>query len=118
MSPLAGKRVLIVEDEFLVATMASDAIESADGEPVGPCATVEAALRCLESEVIDAALLDVNLRGTRSDPVAAALMAKRIPFVTATGYSSRPAFAAHVLEKPYSEERLLAEFCRLFSEIR
>lgn len=66
MSRLAGKRVLIVEDEFFVAKMASEAIEGAGGQPVGPCATVETALERIATETIVAALLDVNLNGTNS----------------------------------------------------
>ena len=84
----ASKRVLIVEDEPLIAMMLEDFLEVLDRRVAGVAETVAAALAVVEAGGVDAAILDVNLRGgERSTAVAEALAMRGIPFVFATGGS-------------------------------
>jgi CheY-like chemotaxis protein len=84
---LAGRRILVVEDEYLIADDLCEALSSAGAEIVGPIPTVSGAIACIaEDQRLDAAVLDVNLRGVMIFPVADALNARGIPFVFATGY--------------------------------
>ena len=119
MSKLAGRRVLIVEDEALVAMLVEDALLDAGAEVIGPVATVTEALALLDSAVPDAAVLDLNLAGETSTPVADVLAQRGIPFVVATGYGAEGLPPGHakvpVLAKPYDPDELtttLARICR------
>ena len=86
-SPLRDRRILVVEDEFLIAMSLQDALESAGSVVVGPVASVDKAIKTIDSEAhIDAAVLDVNLGGALADPVADMLVARKIPFVFTSGY--------------------------------
>ena len=83
-----GRRVLVVEDEFLIAEDIREALEDLGAEVVGPFATVEAALAALARDGgIEGATLDVRLGREKSYPVAEALQARGLPFVLLTGYS-------------------------------
>ena len=111
-SPLAGRRILIVEDEFLVAMEISEALQLAGCIIVGQVGSINDALRVLGSEArLDAAVLDINLAGQPVFPVADALQRREIPFVFATGYSAAviPAEYAEAprCEKPVNEAMLL-----------
>lgn len=84
---LAGKRVLVVEDEYLIAADLSYALQKTGAVVVGPAPSIRRALDLLDRETtIDAAVLDMNLQGERVFPVADALHARSIPFVFASGY--------------------------------
>lgn len=84
---LSGCRVLVLEDEFLVGMAIQDALEEHGATVVGPLPSVAAALgRLQQREPLDAALLDVNLHGESSAPVAMALRAIDVPFALVTGY--------------------------------
>jgi PAS domain S-box-containing protein len=89
---LAGRRVLLVEDELLVAMEMEEALRDLGCEVLGPAATVEEALRLALAEAgrIDAAVLDVNLAGRPSFPVADLLAGRGVPVVFATGYGDLP----------------------------
>jgi CheY-like chemotaxis protein len=109
MTALAGKRILLVEDEFIIAAMAEDMLTDLGATVIGPASTVAVALRLVETSAIDAAVLDVNMDGERIDPVVEALGARSIPIVFATGYGERTlgrAQAAPILDKPYTQEKL------------
>jgi CheY-like chemotaxis protein len=111
MSAFARKRILIVEDEAIVADMLQMMLEELDMLIVGPAGTVAQALDLAEREPLDAAILDVNLRGEKIDPVADALRGRKIPLLFATGYGQGAADAAQgapILTKPYTQERLTA----------
>lgn len=105
---LTDRRILIVEDESLVAMLLETILEDMGCTPAGPIATVAEALAFLAGdEVIDAALLDVNVAGHEVFPVAAELEARGIPFVFSTGYGEgglpdgwrgRP-----TIQKPFTE---------------
>ena len=106
---LKGKRILVVEDEALIAVMVEDMLMDMGSDVVGPAATIEAALTLARAEAIDAAILDVNVRGERIDPVADALMARGVPVLFATGYGEvklASGATATVIDKPYTQEKL------------
>ena len=82
----AGRRVLIVEDESLVAMLLETILEDMGCLAVGPAATVDEGLRMAADETVDAALLDVNVAGRQVFPVAQALKDRGVPFIFSTGY--------------------------------
>lgn len=81
-----GLRILIVDDEFFVAVHLEEMLEELGCEVVGPVATIDDALTIIAAEHLDGVLLDANLNGVSSSPIAAALHARSIPFVVVTGY--------------------------------
>ena len=117
MSGLVGRRILVVEDEALVAMLVEDALLDAGALVIGPAATVAEALALLKHETPDAAVLDLNLAGETSTPVADALALLGIPFVVATGYGADGLPQGHgavpVLAKPYDPDDLTAALVRL-----
>jgi len=81
-----SRRVLLVEDEPLIAMMLEDFLDALDHRCIGTADCVEAAMPFVEAGGIDCAILDVNLRGgEKSWPIANALAARDVPFVFATG---------------------------------
>lgn len=85
---LAGKRILVVEDEFYIAMDLERELAEAGATVVGPVASVAEALDLITREPrLDAAALDVNLRGEMVYPVADQLTARMVPYVFATGYN-------------------------------
>lgn len=103
-------RILVVEDETLIAMLIEDLLRDLGFEVAGPVARVGAALALIEREAIDGALLDVNLGTERSYPVADTLSALQRPFVFTTGYGEAgldPAYrGCPVLKKPVTRESL------------
>jgi DNA-binding NtrC family response regulator len=87
-SQLSGRRVLVVEDEVMVSWILEDMLAELGCEVVGPAAWVDQAIAMIEAETTDLAVLDVNLNGKKSFPVADALVARGVPFVFSTGYNS------------------------------
>jgi CheY-like chemotaxis protein len=113
---LSGRRILVVEDEMLVLIMIEDMLSDLGCTSVTSAATVDKALALAHAQVFDAAILDINLNGHDSHPVAEALSARGVPFVYSTGntdhgstngYSGRP-----VLRKPFKFEELVAILAR------
>ena len=82
-------RILIVEDEPMIALDLEDLLADADFEIAGVVSTVETALRFVANIAIDAVVLDANLGGTSAAPVALALLARRLPYVVLSGYSAQ-----------------------------
>jgi CheY-like chemotaxis protein len=80
-------RVLVVEDEILIAMLLSDMLAELGYGAVGPITDVDRALAAVDQGGFDAVILDVNLNGRQSSAVADKLKARQIPFVFATGYS-------------------------------
>ena len=113
---LDGRRVLVVEDEPLVALDIATTLEDAGCEVVGPAATLQEALDLAEAQTVDAAVLDGNLRGESSHPVAALLFARSVPVIYVTGYSSLPSGVpegAHLLSKPLRDGLLVDTLCEI-----
>ena len=119
VAALAGRRILVVEDEPLIAMMAAAALEEAGCTVVGPAPTLAEALRLAEQERLDAAVLDRNLGGQYSDSVAERLRERGIRFAVVTGYADSglpPEFAdVPSLEKPFEPDKLVALVARLVS---
>lgn len=119
---LRGRRVLVVEDEHLVALALVDDLEDAGAVVVGPAATVEGALGLIETHEIDVALLDIQLQSMMCFPVAEALTGKGVPFLFTTGFDAGvlPEEYAHVpkCEKPVSFQIVLAMLAALVSDQR
>jgi CheY-like chemotaxis protein len=118
----AERRILVVEDEALVAMLVEDALVDAGFAVLGPARSVAQALEMLTAETPDAAVLDLNLGGENSLSVADALAARGIPFLVATGYGAAglPAHLRHipVLPKPYDPADLTVAVDRLCSAPR
>jgi DNA-binding NtrC family response regulator len=107
---LAGCRVLVVEDELLVSMLVEDMLIEEGCIVIGPFARVKDALAAVRIEVLDVALLDVNVAGERVFPVAEALEQRGVPFLFVTGYgdsalpAGRPDWVA--CAKPFHAAKL------------
>ncbi len=110
-------RVLLVEDEAIVALMLEDMLQSNGFAVVGPVASVAAASDLARAGQFDVALLDVNLRGERTDPVARILHAAGKPYAVLTGYGAASMSGLPggppVLGKPVAEQDLILTLRRL-----
>ena len=115
MSGFAGLRVLIVEDEPIVAMCLEDMLESLGCVPVGPASRLCDGLALAQAGGFDAAILDINLGGERSIGIADALRGRGVPFAFASGYGSAPeGYEGHpLLEKPYREAQVMALLAQL-----
>lgn len=104
-------RVLIVEDELMIVLMLESLLTEAGFEVTDVATKVEAALAFVEAGAFDAAVLDANLAGVSSAPVATALTARSIPFLVVSGYATTQqngAFAAGLhVQKPFQMEELI-----------
>lgn len=102
---LEGLRILLVEDEAMIAMLVEDVLTDGGAKVIGPAGGVQAALEAISREEIDGALLDVNLGGEQSFEVAEALASRNIPFVFVTGYGGagvRDRYPqAPTLQKPF-----------------
>jgi CheY-like chemotaxis protein len=114
---LSGQRVLVVEDEMLVLMNIEDLLEDLGCRSVSAAANVPEALALIDTQSFDAAILDVNLAGSKSYPVADALAAHGVPFLFSTGYSGQSIEHGYedrpVLGKPYRSADLAEAFTRL-----
>ena len=116
---LAGKRVLIVEDEAMVALDLQFAFEDEGAEVIGPAQKLAAALRlAAEAPAIDAALLDVDIAGESVYPVAEALRARGVPFAFQTGHGTHGEIGtlfpgAATFTKPALPEALIAHLAEI-----
>lgn len=108
---LAGRRVLVVEDEYFIAWDMGNSLHAAGADVAGPVPDAQQALAAIDTDTLDAAVLDVNLKGDTVYAVADRLSACGIPYLFATGeveianrsdYRSRPK-----LEKPILGDELL-----------
>ncbi len=106
MSRFAGRRILIVEDEVIIGMMAQDMLEDLGATVLGPAMNVDQGVSMAESEQADAALVDINLDGTRSDPVVDVLVRRGVPVIFTTGYGKDEGDPRMVLEKPYTAASL------------
>ena len=103
-------RVLVVEDEILVAMLLEDMLADLGFEVLGPAMRLDAALKMALDESFDLAVLDVNLANEQSFPVAQLLQERGIPFVFATGYGLRGLDKRFqevtTLQKPFEPDQL------------
>jgi CheY-like chemotaxis protein len=103
-------RVLVVEDEAMIAMLVEDMVLDFGSEVVGPVATMDDAINLARSAELDAAILDINVGGSVIFPVADILSERGIPLIFATGYGSKglpPRFQdSPTLPKPFSYQSL------------
>lgn len=115
-SKLAGKRVLVVEDELLVALLVESLLAQVGCIVVGPFARVPEALAAAKVELVDIALLDVNIAGEMVFPVAHVLEEKGVPFLFVTGYGQGALPRDHpeweVCAKPFHFKELAEHLTR------
>jgi CheY-like chemotaxis protein len=108
----ASLRVLLVEDEMMVALLVQNMLVRCGHTVAGPVARLEKALEMAREEAVDVAILDVNLDGREVYAVADALSLRGIPFIFATGYGKGGLRVAYrdcpTLQKPYREADLRA----------
>ncbi len=121
MDRLDGCRILVAEDEPLVAMLLEDVLLDAGATILGPAATVRHALALAGTERPDVAVLDFNLSGETCRPVADALAAAGVPFLVATGYGGDSPLPDHagieVLQKPYDPALLIAALSRISARV-
>lgn len=114
---IAGMRVLMVEDEMMVAMALEDLLGTMDCEVV-KAGRLDKALRLAETETINGALLDVNLAGDSAYPVAAELDKRGIPFIFMTGYNAKRLegeYKGHAaLQKPFQDDEMEQMMAKLF----
>jgi CheY-like chemotaxis protein len=107
---VAARRILIVEDEMIIALMVEDFLADLGWNVVGVAGTRDQALAMARDAVIDAALLDVNLNGRNTFGAAEILRERQIPFVFATGYGAQGIDdrfrGVPTLTKPYQLDQL------------
>ena len=107
---LAGLRVLLVEDEALIIMLVEDALADTGCEIAGVASRFDDAFTKAQTLDFDVAILDVNLNGLRTFPIAEAIKARGIPFVFATGYGATSVpdglNAVPILQKPFASRDL------------
>ena len=115
--PLARLKILIVEDDALIAMLLEDMLLELSCTVTGTAADVESALAMADAGGFDAAILDVSLAGNSSLPVARLLDGKNTPYIFATGYGTLPegmeTSGRLVLNKPYQLHQLEAALASL-----
>jgi CheY-like chemotaxis protein len=109
---MAATRILVVEDEFLIALDIAGVLEQAGLAVIGPASTVGDALEAIAQEDVHGALLDAHLAGEPVGRVADALKARNIPFAFVSGYGREQLPSAHrgapLVKKPFTGKDLLA----------
>src|SRR5579872_4614964 len=85
---LAGLRILVVEDEMLIALLIEEMLQELRCEVIGPVSTVEEAVAAVRTGPVDGALLDMNLNGESSSSAAHEFIDHAVPFLVVTGYDA------------------------------
>src|SRR5262245_8984969 len=120
---LEGLRVLVVEDNLLLAEVTKILLEESGCEVVGPAGWLQRGLQLARDERLDGAILDINLHGEMSFAIAEVLRTRGVPFVFVTGYEDRSivpmAFrSAPRLDKPATDEHLIEAMVAAFTANR
>jgi CheY-like chemotaxis protein len=117
VTTLAGKRILIAEDDPVIAMLLEEVLSEAGAIIVGPVASAEAGLH---ADAADAALLDLNLQGGTCAPLADHLAARGTPFVLTSGDAGSTPLPAHpatpVLAKPFAPEAAVEALAALLAQ--
>ena len=119
-SPDERPRVLVAEDDFLIAMDLESLLAEEGWQVVGPVATVAAALRSIEEGPLDAALLDINLGGERVAPVAKGLRDRSVPFVLVSGYTQAQSLEEELagaprVNKPFEAREIVRAVRKMLS---
>ncbi len=119
---LGGLRVLVVEDVAVLAWRLRDLLVEAGAVVLGPVPSVAGALTLLTDDAVDAAVLDKNLDGASSDPIADVLTAQGVPFLFLTGYGSGDDEGRHgdrpTLSKPVKAQALITTLTAITAKPR
>jgi DNA-binding response OmpR family regulator len=106
----SSPRILLIEDEMLVAGMLQSMLSSLGYAAIGPATDVHEVMEILSHENVDAVVLDINLNGQMSYPIADELAMRGIPFIFSTGYEPQRLPAKHegrpLLKKPFRRSAL------------
>lgn len=117
-----GLRAFVVEDETLVSMLLEDLLEELGCTVVGTAAQVARALRLVDTIPADIAIIDINLAGEKSYPIAEALQSHHIPFIFATGYGDsllHPKWQhCPVIQKPYQKSDLERAMTQVLADRR
>ena len=117
LSALAGRRVLLVEDEAVIAFAVEDMLGELGCAVVGPAFRLDEAIELARAEAIEVAILDVNLNDQRSYAVADELARRGVPFLFATGYAEAgvqwDGKEVPLLAKPYRQDQIAAALGKL-----
>lgn len=116
---LAGRRVLVAEDEAMIAMLLEELVTGLGAEVAGPYARVKDVAQCIECQRLDGALLDVNLRGEPVFSVLPRLAQLGIPFIVTSGYDAQSLFPPELrgvprVSKPFDEDELARLCLKLF----
>ena len=118
MTGRTAKRVLIVEDDVLIGLHLEDLLTALGHEVVAQAMRIDRAMELAREIDIDFAVLDINVAGTKSFPVADILRHRGIPFAFATGYGAEGLMDGYrdfpVLRKPYAQEDLERTIAQVF----
>jgi DNA-binding response OmpR family regulator len=113
-------RIIIIEDEPMIALDLEDVLTSEGFDVVGVATRLDKALAMVEHTMFDVAILDANLNGLSSDPVATALTARSMPFIVLSGYSLKQKQAmfpgAHFIQKPCKPDQLVTVLNTILSD--
>ena len=116
-APLKGRRILVVEDQYLLATEVCEWLVDAGAEVLGPVPDSLQARALIDAERPECAVIDINLGDGPVYDVANRLIERRVPFLFATGYGSRivpePYRDAPILQKPFSLQELRSTLARI-----
>lgn len=114
---VGAKRILVVEDEFLVAALLEDDLNAAGYAVVGPFTSLASATQAARGGRLDLAILDVNLNGEMVYPLADELLARKVPFIFLSGYGLQDMpekyRGAPRIAKPYDPPALIREVSRI-----
>ena len=111
-------RILVIEDEALVALQLQADLESVGHTVVGPARSLQAGLSLAKDETIDLALVDVSLGRDTSAPIADELIARKVPFAFVTGYSDTAVLPEHLRKMPrLSKPYVLADVRRIIARL-
>jgi len=114
-APPAALKILVVEDNYMIATLIEHGLTSAGWRVSGPVPRLAEALDAASRESYDAAVLDINLHNERVFPVADLLSQRNVPYLFVTGYNSVPAGYAQLprIVKPFKIDELLCALSKL-----
>jgi CheY-like chemotaxis protein len=119
---LAGKRIMVVEDELLISMMVKQMLSDLGAVVVGPYNSLSKGLMAVQSESMDGAVLDFNLAGEPADPLANVLAARSVPFLFITGYErdsiDRRYANVPVLQKPIEADSLQRVLVSLLGSLK
>jgi CheY-like chemotaxis protein len=113
---LAGRRVLVVEDEYFIADEICALLREVDAEVAGPAPNVEQALALLDATAVDCAVLDLNLQGRSGIVVAQELSERYIPFIFVSGYDPGAVPAEFRLAPHFTKPFIPADIVRALEE--